>query len=48
MHVLDDPKHWRERAQEARALAKQMADVESRSQMLVIAENCETLAQRAE
>ena len=38
-------KHWRERAKEARTMAEQMCDPESRQQMLEIAEGYERLAQ---
>jgi hypothetical protein len=42
------PAHWRERAREARALAEQMSDEESRATMLEIAGDYDKLAQRAE
>ena len=45
---INDPKHWRERAQEARVHAEQIADPESKKMMLKIAEDYEKLAQRAE
>jgi hypothetical protein len=47
-HIFDDPKHWRQRAQEARALAEQMPDAESKEAMLRIARDYERLAQQAE
>jgi hypothetical protein len=45
---INDPKHWRERAEEARVHAEQIGDPESRSMMLKIAEDYEKLAKRAE
>ena len=46
-HFINDPKHWRERAEEARALANQMNDQEARQLMLGIAKDYERLAERA-
>jgi hypothetical protein len=45
---INDPKHWRERAEKARAHAEQMSDPEARQTMLEIAEDYEKLARRAE
>jgi hypothetical protein len=45
---LDDPKHWRDRAEEARTRADQLADSRSKSAMLRIADDYELLANRAE
>jgi hypothetical protein len=45
---LNDPKHWRERAQEARAMALQMTDRDAEATMLGIADDYEKLARRAE
>jgi hypothetical protein len=45
---INDPKHWRERAEEARAHAEQISDAEARKTMLQIAEDYEKLAKRAE
>ena len=45
---IDDPQHWRQRAEETRRLAEQMNDEPSRRTMLGIAEDYEKLAQRAE
>jgi hypothetical protein len=42
------PKHWRDRAKEARALAAQMSDRKTRNTMLHIADSYEKLAIRAE
>jgi hypothetical protein len=44
---LNDPEHWRDRAEEARTRADQLDDVQSRSAMLRIAQDYELLAQRA-
>jgi hypothetical protein len=46
--MLDDPWHWRGRAGEARAIAEQFAEPESRQRMLEIAAGYEYLAARAE
>jgi hypothetical protein len=45
---LDDPKHWRDKADEARAKAEDMVDVEARQTMERVAEEYEELADRAE
>ena len=47
-HDFDDPKHWRQRVQQARALAEQMGDAASREMMLQIAKDYERLAEQAE
>jgi hypothetical protein len=47
-HLFDDPKHWRQRAEQARALAEQMSDLASREMMLGIVKDYEQLAERAE
>jgi hypothetical protein len=44
---INDPKHWHERAKEMRALAENAGDEESKQAMLRIAQDYETLAQRA-
>jgi hypothetical protein len=40
-HFINEPDHWRARAEEARMLANQMNDSESRDAMLRIAEDYE-------
>jgi hypothetical protein len=45
---IDDPAHWRRRAEEIRALAGDIRDSESRATMLNLAEDYEQLARRAE
>ena len=44
----DDPKYWRSRAAEARAVAVQMKDAHAKAVMLGIAQDYEKLAVRAE
>jgi hypothetical protein len=45
---LNDPRHWRERAEEARSRADQIAEPQSKNAMLRIAHDYEVLAERAE
>ena len=45
---INDPKYWRDRAEETRTRAEQMHDPNSRRRMLRIAEDYEELAKRAE
>lgn len=45
---INDPKHWRERAREARAVADGLADEHSRKKMLRMVADYEELARRAE
>jgi hypothetical protein len=45
---LDNPEHWRSRAEEARSIADQMKDPEVRRAMLEIAAMYDGLAERAE
>jgi hypothetical protein len=47
-HIFDDPKRWRQRAEQARALAEQMSDAASREMMLGIVKDYERLAEQAE
>jgi hypothetical protein len=44
---LNDPEHWRQRAEESRVLAEQMSDETSQKMMLKIADDYEKLAARA-
>lgn len=46
--MKNDPKHWRQRAQEARAIAEEIDDPESKRTTLEIAEAYERLAVLAE
>ena len=43
---LNDPRHWRERAEEARSRADQIAEPQSKNAMLRIAHDYEVLAER--
>ena len=45
--ILDDPNHWRARAEEARTLADQMGDEKSKQTMLRIAADYERMAEHA-
>ena len=47
-HPINDPKHWLNRAKEARALAEQIDDPEAKRTMLKNADDYERLAQRAQ
>jgi len=44
---INDPEHWRRRAEEARTIAEQMSDSPSKEAMLRIAKDYERLAERA-
>jgi hypothetical protein len=46
--LMNNPVHWRNRAEEARVNAEQMSDPESKRMMLEIAEGYLLLAERAE
>jgi hypothetical protein len=48
MSMFDNPKPWRERAAEARAIAAQLKGVDNRQTMLEIAKQYDLLAERAE
>jgi hypothetical protein len=45
---LNDPQHWRDRAEQARAMAVQMTDIDAIAAMLGVAGDYELLAKRAE
>jgi hypothetical protein len=45
---IDDPAHWRQLAEEARRMADQLADPETKQMMLGIAASYEELARIAE
>jgi hypothetical protein len=45
---INDPEHWRSRAEEARTIAEQMGDREAIATMLHVAEQYEDLAHKAE
>ena len=45
--ILDNPEHWQDRAEEARSIAEQMSDRDSKRMMLRIAEDYERLAAHA-
>jgi hypothetical protein len=47
-HFINEPEHWRRRAEEARTLADQMSDPQSKQAMLRIATDYDRLATRAE
>jgi hypothetical protein len=46
-HLLKDPAHWRERAEEVRRVAETLAGPKARQTMLEIAERYDRLAERA-
>jgi hypothetical protein len=46
--LMNNPQHWRDRAEEARVNAEQMRDPESKRMMLEIADGYMRLAERAE
>jgi len=45
---INDPKHWRDRAEEARTVADELTDPDAKRRMLRIAADYEELAKRAE
>lgn len=46
--LLDNPAHWRARAEEVRTIADQLDDPKAREMMLKIADTYEKLARNAE
>lgn len=46
--IIGSPEHWLKRAEEARTTADGMQDPAAKAAMLVIAENYEMIAKRAE
>ena len=48
MSHINDPKHWRYRAEEALAMAESLTDPEAKQLMLNVAADYEKLAKRAE
>jgi len=47
-HLLNDPAHWRRRANETRRIADQLDDPVARQKMLEVAEHYEQIAAIAE
>jgi hypothetical protein len=47
-HLLFEPRHWRDRAEEARAVAGQLSDATARAMMLEIAATYDRMARDAE
>ena len=45
---INDPRHWRDRADQAHAIAAAMTDPEAKEAMLRVAQEYERLAQHAE
>ena len=45
---INDPKHWRDRAEEARAMAEELTDPDAKRKMLRSAADYDELARRAE
>ncbi|HLH10940.1 MAG TPA: hypothetical protein VKV77_03550 [Methylovirgula sp.] len=47
-HFVNNPEHWRKRAEEMRALADSMTETAAKASMLRLADDYENLAKRAE
>ena len=48
IHLLHDPEHWRQRAEELRVIAEATKDADARATLLRIVADYERLAERAE
>ena len=48
LRLIDDPKHWRDRATDMRALLDAITDLVMKSKVLRLADDYDTLADRAE
>ena len=48
MALINDPRHWRERAEEARRVAEDMVDPDAKRMMLNIADGYDRLAHHAD
>jgi hypothetical protein len=46
--LVDDPKHWRDRATDMRSLLDAITDLDIKSKVLRLADDYDTLAERAE
>ena len=46
-HYINDPAHWRDRAQEMRKMAADITDQNTKQSMLKIAQEYDRLAERA-
>jgi hypothetical protein len=47
LSLINDPEHWRSRAEEARTIAHQMSDEQAKQSMLRIADAYEDLSRQA-